>query len=190
MRLKKNKIKIGNKIIGPHEPVFVIAEAGVNQKKNTGVSESQREMLKKLELAKNFYPKLIAHAKKRGIIFLSTPHGGFDSVDFLERFKIPAYKLGSGDLTNLPLIKYAGKTGKPIILSTGMGTLREVSEAVLALHKSGNKQIIILHCTTDYPTKDAEVNLRAMNTLASAFGTLLMVFSRHPREPSRKSSGS
>src|SRR3989338_85842 len=89
------------------------------QKRNLGKTESQLAMLRKLELKEKYYPALIQRAKERGIIFLSTPHGGFESVDFLQKMsakggsasggKVPAFKFGSGDLTNLPLLEYAAK---------------------------------------------------------------------------------
>lgn len=202
------KIKIGNKYVGDGQPVFVIAEAGVNhngnlklalklidaaamagadaikfqtfeagdvvtrtgkmadyQKRNIGRNDSQLEMLKKLALPVNFYPALINHCRRRKIIFLSTPHGGFNSIEFLRKLNIPAFKFGSGDLTNTPLLEYAGRFRKPIILSTGMATIPEVKAAIGAVKKTGNKKLIVLHCTTNYPCPPEEVNLRAMLTM-------------------------
>ena len=149
------------------------------QKKNLGKIESQLAMLKKLELKEKYYPALINRAKERGIIFLSTPHGGFESVDFLQKLKIPAFKFGSGDLTNLPLLEYAAKFSakggsasgekKPMIISTGMATIEEIRSAVKIIKKAGNDKIIILHCTTNYPTPLREVNLLAMKTMEKEF---------------------
>lgn len=143
------------------------------QKRNLGKTESQLAMLRKLELKEKYYPSLIQRAKERGIIFLSTPHGGFESVDFLRKLKMPAFKFGSGDLTNLPLLEYAAKFKKPILISTGMSNLEEVKEAVTAIKKAGNNQIITLHCTTDYPLAPENVNLRAMETLMKESGALV-----------------
>ncbi|MFH1583261.1 MAG: N-acetylneuraminate synthase [Candidatus Falkowbacteria bacterium] len=143
------------------------------QKKNIGKTESQLDMLKKLELPENFYKPLITHCRKKKIIFLSTPHGGFDSVDFLERLNIAAFKIGSGDLNNLPLLQYAARLGKPMILGTGMSTLGEVQAAISIIKKAGNNKIIVLHCTTNYPCPAREVNLEAMRTMAAKSGVLV-----------------
>lgn len=141
-----------------------VAKAGY-QKKNTTRDESQLEMLKKLELHEKFYRPIIRHCRKRNIIFLSTPHGGFESIDFLSRLNIAAFKFGSGDLNNFPILEYAARLGKPMVISTGMATLKEVQETVRRIRRAGNKKIIVLHCTTNYPTPFEEVNLRAMQTL-------------------------
>jgi len=133
------------------------------QKKNIGKKESQLDMLRKLELSYEDFKELKNYCDKKEIIFLSTPHTR-DAADFLDRL-VPAFKIGSGDLTNLPFLeKIAGKR-KPIILSTGMATLDEVKEAVDIIKAKGNDQIILLHCTTSYPCDKEEVNLRAMETL-------------------------
>ncbi|KKS00022.1 MAG: N-acetylneuraminate synthase [Candidatus Magasanikbacteria bacterium GW2011_GWC2_41_17] len=210
------KIKIGNKFIGQNQPVFIIAEAGVNhngrldlalklvdaaaaahadavkfqtfkawqlvtkdgemaeyQKKNIGKTESQPEMLKKLELREEFYKPILDRCKEKKIIFLSTPHGGFESVDFLHKLGLPAFKFGSGDLTNLPVLEYAAKFKKPMILGTGMATMKEVKEAVEVIKKAGNDKIIMLHCTTNYPCLLDEVNLSAMVTMINKLDVLV-----------------
>jgi len=135
------------------------------QKKNIGKSEDQFRMIKKIELKEEFYKPIIKHCVEKGILFLSTPHGGFESVKFLQKLKVAAFKFGSGDLTNLPILEYAARFKKPMIISTGMATMKEIEEAVKCIRKSGNNKIILLQCTTDYPTKDNEVNLRAMTAL-------------------------
>lgn len=135
------------------------------QKKNLGKKESQLAMLKKLELKEKFYKPIIKRCKAKGIIFLSTPHGGFESVDFLRKLGVPAFKFGSGDLTNLPVLEYAAKFRRPMILATGMATMKEVKEAVACIKKAGNKKIILLHCTSNYPCPLEEVNLSAMLTM-------------------------
>lgn len=130
-------------------------------------AKSQHEMLKKLELPRDVYQELHEFAKQLGIIFLSTP---FDesSVDLLVELQVPAIKAGSGELTNLPLLAYIGSKGLPVLLSTGMGTLGEVEEALEAL---GDVQqgVLLFHCTSAYPVDANDVNLRAMETLRLAF---------------------
>lgn len=197
-----NKIKIANKIISHHSPIFIIAEAGVNHNGRLDLAlrmvdiaarsgadaikfqtfkavdvvidkkESQLAMLRALELKEEYYEKIIKFCKKLGIIFLSTPHGGFSSVDWLQKLKVSAFKFGSGDITNLPVLEYAAKFKKPMILGTGMSTLIEVKEAIKCIKKVGNNKIIILHCTTSYPCPLGEVNLLAMQTLARELGVL------------------
>src|SRR3990167_925761 len=142
------------------------------QKRNTGVSGSQIAMLRRLTLSDAEFASLAAYAKKRGIIFFSTAAGGFRSVDVLEHIGVPAFKFGSSDLDNLPLLDYAARLRKPMLISTGMGTMQETKEAVAIIHKRGNKKIVVFQSTTDYPAKLSETNLRAMNTMQKAFGVL------------------
>jgi len=149
------------------------------QKKNTGKKETQLKMLKKLELREEDFKKIISHCKKKNIIFLSTPHGGFESVDFLQSLKVPAFKFGSGDLTNLPVLEHAAKFKKPMILGAGMATMKEVKEAVDCIKKAGNKKIILLHCTTDYPCLSEEVNLASMQSMMKKFPDLIIGYSDH-----------
>lgn len=138
------------------------------QKKNTGKEESQFKMLKKLELSEKDFIKLKKYCDRKNILFLSTPHTE-NAIDFLERLRVSAYKVASGDLTNLPLLEKISKKKKPIILSTGMATLDEVREAVTTIKRAENNKIILLHCTTNYPCPLREVNLRAMLTLKEKF---------------------
>lgn len=133
------------------------------QEKNIGSSESQLQMLKKLELNYNDFKALKKYCDEKGIIFLSTPHTE-DAIDFLDPL-VPAYKIGSGDLTNIPFLKEVAKKRKPIILGTGMSTMKEVKEALNAIYEEGNKEVIMLHCTTNYPCPKNEVNFRAMQTM-------------------------
>lgn len=139
------------------------------QKNNTGKNQNQIAMLKKLELKDDWYPQIIKRCKEQNIIFLSTPHGGFASVDLLHKLRASIFKFGSGDLTNLPLLRYAAKFKKPMILGTGMATMAEVKEAVRIIKLAGNNKIILLHCTTDYPCAPNEVNLRAMKEMIKNF---------------------
>lgn len=154
------------------------AKMAVYQKKNLGKEESQLAMLKKLELKENFYQPIIKRCEEKGIIFLSTPHGGFESVDFLQKIGAPAFKFGSGDLTNLPVLAYAAKFKKPMILGTGMANMKEVKEAVSAIKKAGNDKIVILHCTTNYPCPPEEVNLSAMASMMREI-SILVGYSDH-----------
>ena len=133
------------------------------QIKNIGKEKSQLDMLKNLEIAYGNFRVLKDYCDKKDIIFLSTPHS-FDAIDFLENL-VPAYKFGSGDIANIPALKHAAERGKPIILGTGMSTLDEVKDAVNAIKSKGNEQIVVLHCTTNYPCPFREVNLRSMITM-------------------------
>ncbi len=140
------------------------------QQKTTTQDESQFAMLQKLEMPYEWHEKLIAHCKKRNIIFLSTPFD-FSSVDFLASLGLGIWKIPSGEITNLPYLRKIGARKEEIILSTGMSTLEEVQKAVEILEKSGTPQenINILHCTTEYPAPYEEINLRAMQTLRDTF---------------------
>lgn len=135
------------------------------QRKNIGKKMSQREMLRRLELPEEFYDPIIRKCKEKNILFISTPHGGKKSVDFLESLEVKAYKIGSGDLTNYILLDRVAKTGKPVILSSGMAILEEVKDAIQFIRLRGNSQIAALHCTTNYPCPLEEVNLLAMKTM-------------------------
>ena len=128
--------------------------------------KSQLEMLKKLELTSDNFKELKEYALSKGVMFLSSP---FDkkSVDLLESLDVPAYKLGSGELNNFELIDYVQKTGKPIIISTGMATLDEIKETYDFIENKDN--LIILHCITGYPTSFEEANLNFIKTLQSEF---------------------
>ncbi|MBA5851072.1 N-acetylneuraminate synthase [Clostridium sp. cel8] len=137
------------------------------QKNNTG-NGNQYEMLKNLELSLEDHITLKNYSEKKGIMFISTPFD-FESVDLLEKVNVPLYKISSGDLTNIPLLKYISKLKKPMIISTGMANLGEVEEAVRAVEECGNNQISLLHCTSNYPTDYEDVNLNAMITLKNAF---------------------
>jgi N,N'-diacetyllegionaminate synthase len=141
------------------------------QIKVTDSSETQQEMLSRLELTEAMHHQLIAHCKKRNIEFLST---GFDieSVDLLMRLGQQYFKIPSGEITNLPYLRHVGSIGKPVILSTGMATIGEVEDALNVLIDAGTIRslITILHCNTEYPTSFEDVNLMAMNTMRSAFG--------------------
>lgn len=139
------------------------------QKETTDASQSQYEMLKKLELTKQMHLELKEHCCLKKIQFLSTPFD-IESMKFLLELDIPIIKISSGEITNYPYLKAAAQTGKDIILSTGMSTMQEVRSAVETLrnHCAGN--ITVLHCNTQYPTPMQDVNLRAMLAMKEELG--------------------
>lgn len=204
-----SKVKIAGRAVGPGEPCFVVAEAGVNHNgdihlakklidaaksagadaikfqvfraeavvtrtapkaayQRSGERESQYELLKKLELTEDEFSKIAAYSQRKNIIFLAS---AFDerSVDMLEGLKVPAFKIPSGEITNFPLLRHIAIKGKPMILSTGMSTLGEITEALEVIKGEGADEIVLLHCVSDYPAKAEEMNLRAMNALSRSF---------------------
>jgi N,N'-diacetyllegionaminate synthase len=213
-------IEIAGHKIGPGNPSFIIAEAGVNhngdlalalklvdvavnagadavkfqtfraesiatdeapkaayQLATTAAEQSQLEMLRQLELSKSAHHTLKSYCDQLGITFLSTPFDE-ESADFLETLNVPAYKVSSGDLTNLPLIQHVSRKGKPVIISTGMATLEEVDQAVVAAREAGVNELVLLHCVSNYPAEPSEINLRAMKTMEEEF-SLPIGFSDH-----------
>lgn len=205
-------IEIAHRRVGAGQPLFVIAEAGVNhdgdlaaakqlidvaaaagadavkfqtfraeqlvtaeaakadyQTRATGGDESQLEMLRKLELSFDAFRELSAHCETRGILFLSTP---FDegAADFLDSLGMPAFKIPSGEITNLPLLDHIARKGKPMIVSTGMATLGEVEAAIETIQAAGNDRVIVLQCVSNYPADPSDANLRAMQTMRDALG--------------------
>lgn len=148
--------------------VSKFAEMADYQKANTGKTESQKEMLAKLLLSFDDFTELADYCKKIGIMFLSTPFD-IESIHFLNDMQ-DIWKIPSGEITNYPYLVEIAKTGKQIILSTGMCELDEIRSAVKVLKDNGAKEITILHCTTEYPTPLAEVNLNVMETLRKEFG--------------------
>jgi N,N'-diacetyllegionaminate synthase len=139
------------------------------QVETTGAAESQRDMLAGLELSLDAHGELQQRSAKRGIIFFSAP---FDpkSADLLEALGVPLFKIPSGEITNLPLLRHVAAKGRPVILSTGMSTLAEVEVAVAAIRAAGDPPLAILHCVSAYPAPAGETNLRAMDTLRERFG--------------------
>ncbi len=140
------------------------------QRDNTSQDESQFEMIKKLELSYNDFINIKHYCDEKQIIFLSTPDEE-ESLDFLcDVINVPYIKVGSGEITNLPFLKRVASKNKPIILSTGMAYIGEVEKALDTIYSTNNNaNVILLHCTTNYPTPYEEVNLRAMLTLREAF---------------------
>ncbi len=135
---------------------------------NTGGHESQRDMLRRLVLGRRDFEVLYRHAEDRGLLFLSTP---FDdaSADFLEELGVAAFKVPSGEVTNLPFLARLAAKGRPLLLSTGMSRLTEVSEAVETVRAHGGPPMALFHCVTNYPAEPADCNLRAMETMRRAF---------------------
>mgnify|MGYP000004551144 CR=1 FL=1 len=141
------------------------------QKENLGSEDTQFQMIKALELSHVHFAELKAHAESIGIDFLSTPDDE-ESLDFLaSKLDLPWIKIGSGEVTNLPYLRKIAAKQKRMILSTGMTTLGEVERAVRIIRELNNCELVLLHCTTNYPCPPDEVNLRAMLTLGQAFGT-------------------
>jgi sialic acid synthase SpsE len=134
------------------------------------------------ELPPGWTEELAAHARKRGVAFLSTPFD-LDAVALLDRIGVPAFKVASYELTDDILLKAIARTGKPVIISTGMAYLEEVAHAIRTLQEAGNSQIVVLHCTSIYPPKNAaDLNLRAITTMAEAF-KLPIGYSDHAPPP-------
>ena len=146
----------------------VIKNARKAEYQKIAKEESQYEMLKKLELTEEDFRELADYAKKKNILFLSSPFDK-ESVDLLYELDMPAFKVASGEITNFPLLRYIAKKAKPIILSTGMSTLGEVEEALNVIRSEGAEDVILLHCVSNYPARMEDVNLRAMETLKQAF---------------------
>lgn len=199
---------IQNRKIGNGQPVFFIAEAGVNHNgswelamqlidaaadagadavkfqtfkteniilptapkstyhiQTTGSDKDQSwfELLKTQEISRDMHIALIEYCKKRNIIFMSTPYDK-DSIDLLDELDVPAFKIASTDTNNLPLLRYAAKKGKPIILSSAMSTMDEVINAVNAVRETGLNEVAMLQCTGNYPAFLNDSNLRVMDT--------------------------
>jgi len=191
------KIKISHKLIGKDFPVFTVAEAGINHNGNLKIAKKLIDKalkcgadaikfqtftaddltspkskfyksFKKLELSSEEFGELSDHAKKQGIIFFSTPFS-YDAIELLDRLKVPAFKIASGDLTHIPLIKHVASKNKPVIISTGMANIQEIKEAIKTIEAVGNKKIIILHSSSSYPTPPVESNLKAICTMQKKF---------------------
>lgn len=150
--------------------VTALCDAADYQKENAGAT-SQEEMLKKLELDYKDFKKIKEYCDKKGIGFLST---AFDeeSIDFISSLNPDFMKVPSGELTNLPFLRKMASTGIPVIISTGMATPEEIVKALQPFRKAGynSNDIILLHCTTQYPTPMEDVNLLAMKTVSENFG--------------------
>jgi len=151
------------------------------QLRTTDPDESQYEMLRKLELPRETQRELAELCVKEGIQFLSTPYN-FEDVDFLDSLGVPAFKLASIHLVERPFLQYVARKGKTIIVSTGMGTLKDVEEAVGAIREVSQAPLILLQCTTNYPSPPEDANLRAMATMREAL-RLPVGYSDHTQSP-------
>ncbi|PIN86299.1 N-acetylneuraminate synthase [Candidatus Woesearchaeota archaeon CG10_big_fil_rev_8_21_14_0_10_44_13] len=198
-------IKIGGKLVGEGQPVFIIGDIGINHQGDIKIAKKlidvaclaeidcvkfQKRNAKKmltraglekpyegphsfgkiygehrdaLELSENDYKELKRYCDEKGIM-MSASVWDEDSAEFINSLGVPCVKIGSGDMTNLPMLEKVAKFGKPIFLSTGMATMEEIEESVRHIEK-WNKQIILLHCVSTYPSKFEELNLRAMESL-------------------------
>jgi N,N'-diacetyllegionaminate synthase len=130
--------------------------------------ESAFQMLRRCELSWEDQEKLKRHADKCNIMFLSTPFDE-ESADFLDSIDVPAFKIASGDITHVPLMRHIASKGKPVLLSTGMSYLSEVADAIYTLRSAGAKEIVLMHCVSSYPAMPAQMNLRALQTMQSYF---------------------
>lgn len=135
----------------------------------TGAEQSWFDLLKTQELDRKDHEILIEHAKNVGILFLSTPYDR-ESVDLLTDLDVAAFKVASTDANNIPLLRHMASKGRPIILSTAMCTLEEVRESVAAIRHAGCEDLVLLHCTANYPARLEDSNLRAMVTMRREFG--------------------
>lgn len=208
------KIRIEGRRIGDGEPVFVVAEAGINHNGSLDMARrlvdsaadagcdavkfqkrSVRAMLareayekpyanggnsfgltygehrERLELDGKDFADLQAYARTRGLVFFASPWDE-ESADFLERLEVPCYKIGSPDLTNLPLCRHIARKGKPVILSTGMSEMWEVEESVRAI-LALNSELVLMHCVSIYPAPPESLRLQCIQLLEGAFGTLV-----------------
>jgi N-acetylneuraminate synthase/N,N'-diacetyllegionaminate synthase len=195
-------IKMQNRLVGEGHPVFIIAEAGVNHFGNLKKAKSLvdlaveakadafkiqvfktenlicqesvewRSRLQSKELTYNTVREIKHYCQRRGILFLATAHEE-ESLSFIESLDLQAYKIGSGEVNNLSFIKEVAKRNKPIILSTGMYTIDEVGQALEVILSENNRDVIILHCVTLYPSPPEEVNLKAIDTIQKEFNVLV-----------------
>lgn len=139
----------------------------INTRNNT---ETQYEMIRKLELSFEAFTELKKYCDVKGIGFLST---GFDSpsIDFLDELGMPFFKIPSGEIINKPYLEHIASKGKPVVMSTGMANMEEIANALHILTQGGLSldQITVLHCSTEYPTPMKDVNLKAMQTIGEKF---------------------
>jgi sialic acid synthase SpsE len=147
-----------------HTPRFTYLESVTDK--------STWELIKEIELPREWHAELAEEARTRGLLFMSTP---FDhrAVDELDAVGVPAFKIASYEIVDLPLVSHAAKKGKPMILSTGLANYEDIDDAITACHAAGNDDIVLLQCASLYPAPPEVMNLRAIETLRRAFGTLV-----------------
>jgi N-acetylneuraminate synthase len=149
----------------------------LKEKELSGENESVWELLKRIEMPREWHKDLADYCKEKEIIFLSTPFD-LNAVDELDEVGVPAFKIASFEITHFPLLKYAACKGKPIILSTGMADLADIEKALEVIYAEGNHEVILLQCAINYPPSYKDINLRAMDTMRRAF-QLPVGFSDH-----------
>lgn len=142
------------------------------QLRATDADQSQLDMLRNLELSEQDYRQLVRVCEDEQISFLSTPYD-VEDVDFLQSLGVAAFKIASGQAVEPVLLEHVARKGKPILLSTGMCTLAEVQRAVRTIHEAGNQQVVVMQCTTAYPTAVSDANLLAMVTMRQRLGVLV-----------------
>jgi len=148
------------------------------QETTTGAGQSQFYMLKTFEIDRAFHYEIIDYCKKKGVTFMSTPYDE-TSLDLLLEIDAPALKIASTDTTNLFFLEKIARSGKPVILSTGMSGLFEIEQSYRCLRENGCQELALLKCTTNYPTIPEEVNLNAMQTMRHVFADAVIGFSDH-----------
>jgi len=191
------KIKIGNRVIGDGEPCFLVAEIGSNFNQNleyakqlidaaaaatvdavkfqvfradwlTPADSVAHPILKNNEINRSWLMELKQYCESKNLIFMSTPFDQ-EAVDLLEDIGITSFKWASPEIFDLPLLKYAARRNKPIIMSTGMATIEDIRRAVNVIKEQGNEQIILLHCVSLYPTDPKDAHLRMMKDIRKHF---------------------
>jgi len=201
------KVKIGNRLIGDGEPVFIVAEIGINHNGDINIAKklidvaveagcdavkfqkrtielvytpeelarprenpfgpTNGDLKRGLEFGEREYQEIDRYCREKKIIWFASPWD-IKSVDFLEKFNVPCYKIASACLTDDELLRKVRATGKPVILSTGMSTIEQIKHAVNVL---GEQNLVLLHCTSTYPSKDEELNLKVIPWLKENFNS-------------------
>lgn len=193
----KDSVRIRDRWVGHGQPVFIVAEAGSNHNRdwdhtrrlieiaaeaNVDAVKFQvftaetlypepgpiHEAIKAAELPLDWIPRIADYAKDCGLIFLASPFLP-SGVDALEQVNVAAYKVASSETTNLPLLKYIASKGKPLLVSTGMCDLADIHEAMEVIRSEDNNEIVLLQCTSLYPTEPKHVHLKALGLLREAF---------------------
>ena len=130
------------------------------------------QIYQEAEFPRNWHREIADYAREKGIDFFSSPYD-FEAVDMLDEISVPAFKIGSGDITWLEMLEYIAKKGKPVILSTGASNLNEIVEAVETIKKTGNQELILLQCITNYPSEVENANIKVLDTFKKEFDCLV-----------------
>lgn len=191
-------VRLGNKIIGDNSPCFIIAEAGSNH--NGDINQAKKlvdiaveagvdavkfqtftgdklfskhhpanKIVKKFEFKLDWHKDIKEYCNNKGIMFMTTPFQK-DAVDLLEELNVEGYKVASGDMDYYPLLDYISNTGKPIILATGMAYMDEIKQSINRIKKGKTLEIAVLHCISNYPPKDEDINLNVIKTMRKELG--------------------